>query len=40
MEFNIKKWHAMEMGQSKKISHWTYKMGNVLLHKSDKEKNI
>ena len=39
MDFNAKKCHVMELGKSKR-SEWGYKMGQEVILKSRKEKDL
>ena len=40
LEFNAKKCHVMELGKSKRRPEWEYKMGEEVIMKSRKEKDL
>ena len=40
LEFNTRKCHVIEGGTSKNRPHWEYKLGNNVIDKTDKEKDL
>lgn len=40
LDFNTKKCHVIEMGTSKNRPHWQYKLGDDIIEKSKKEKDL